>query len=97
MAVILWILGVLLALIVQLCVTRVGVHAEFGETLLLDAKIGWFHIHILPAMEANKKKKEREKRRRMQRERQKKRQKSRRFQSRLSRISGMRCLRSGRR
>ena len=61
MAVILWILGVLLALIVLLCVTRVGVHAEFGETLLLDAKIGWFHIHILPAKEANKKKKEREK------------------------------------
>ena len=55
MAVVLWILGVLLALIVLLCVTRVGVHAEFGETLLLDAKIGWFHIHILPAKEANKK------------------------------------------
>ena len=55
MAVILWILGVLLALIVLLCVTRVGVHAVFGETLLLDAKIGWFHIHILPAKEANKK------------------------------------------
>ena len=61
MAVILWILGVLLALIVLLCVTRVGVHAVFGETLLLDAKIGWFRIHILPAKEANKKKKEREK------------------------------------
>ena len=61
MAVILWILGVLLALIVLLCVTRVGVHAVFGETLLLVAKIGWFHIHILPAKEANKKKKEREK------------------------------------
>ena len=61
MAVILWILGVLLALIVLLCVTRVGVHAVLGETLLLDVKIGWFHIHILPAKEANKKKKEREK------------------------------------
>ena len=59
MAVILWILGVLLALIVLLCVTRVGVHAVFGETLLLDAKIGWFRIHILPAKKANKKKKER--------------------------------------
>ena len=55
MAVILWILGVLLALIVLLCVTRVGVHAVFGETLLLDVKIGWFRIHILPAKEANKK------------------------------------------
>ena len=59
MAVILWILGVLLALIVLLCVTRVGVHVVFGERLLLDAKIGWFRIHILPAKEANKKKKER--------------------------------------
>ena len=61
MEVILWILGVLLALIVLLCVTRVGVHAVFGETLLLVAKIGWFRIHILPEKEANKKKKEREK------------------------------------
>ena len=60
MAVILWILGVLLALIVLLCVTRVGVHAVLGETLLLDAKIGWFRIHILPAKEPNKKKKDRE-------------------------------------
>ena len=59
MAVVLWILGILLALIVLLSVTRVGVHAEFRETLLLDAKIGWFRIHILPAKEANKKKKER--------------------------------------
>ena len=48
MAIALWILGVLLALIVLLCVTRVGVHAVFGETLLLDVKIGWFRIHILP-------------------------------------------------
>ena len=59
MAVILWILGVLLALIVLLCVTRVGVHAVFGETLLLDVKIGWFRIHILPAKEPDKKKKDR--------------------------------------
>ena len=59
MAVVLWILGILLALIVLLSVTRVGVHAEFRETLLLDAKIGWSRIHILPAKEANKKKKER--------------------------------------
>ena len=55
MAVILWILGVLLALIVLLCVTRVGVHAVLGETLLLDVKIGWFRIRIPPAEEANKK------------------------------------------
>ena len=30
-----------------------------AKTLLLDAKIGWFRIHILPAKTANKKKKER--------------------------------------
>ena len=61
MAVILWILGVLLALIVLLCVTRVGVHAEFGETLLLDAKIGWFRIHILPGKKQDKKREKRAK------------------------------------
>lgn len=59
MAVILWILGVLLALIVLLCVTRVGVHAVFGERLLLDAKIGWFRIHILPPKEPHKNAEER--------------------------------------
>ena len=59
MAVVLWILGVLLALIALLCVTRVGIHAVFGETLLLDAKIGWFRIRILPAKEPHKKKKKR--------------------------------------
>lgn len=62
MAVVLWILGVLLALIVLLCLTRIGVHAIFGgEVLLLDAKVGWFRIHILPAKEPNKKEKERRK------------------------------------
>lgn len=55
MAVVLWILGVLLTLIVLLCVTRVGVHAVFGEKLLLDVKIGWFRIRILPAKEPHKK------------------------------------------
>ena len=43
----LWIIGVLLALIVLLCWNRVGVHAVFGDELLLDARIGVFHIHIL--------------------------------------------------
>ena len=42
--------------------TRVGVHAVFGsETLLLDAKIGWFRIHILPAKDSDKEEKKREK------------------------------------
>ena len=58
----LWIIGILLALIVLLCMTRVGVHAVFGgETLLLDAKIGWFRIHILPAKDSDKEEKKREK------------------------------------
>ena len=59
MAIALWILGVLLVLIVLLCVTRVGVHAVFGETLLLDVKIGWFRIHILPPKEPHKNAEER--------------------------------------
>lgn len=51
----LWILGVLAALIVLLCWTRVGVHAAFyAGALTLDVKIGLLHIRILPA----KKKKE---------------------------------------
>lgn len=43
-----WILGVILALLLLLW-TRVGVHAVLrGETLTVDAKIGWFRIRILP-------------------------------------------------
>ena len=57
----LWIIGVLLALIVLLCWNRVGVHAVFGDELLLDARIGVFHIHILPGKEPDKEKKKREK------------------------------------
>lgn len=58
MTVLLWILGVLLALIVLLCLTRVGVYVAFsGETLLLDAKLGWFRIHILPGKKLDKKQK----------------------------------------
>lgn len=62
MVVLFWILGVLLTLIVLLCVTRVGIHAVFGgETLLLDAKLGLFRIHILPGKEPDKEKKKRTK------------------------------------
>lgn len=51
----LWILGVLAALIVLLCWTRIGVHAAFyAGALTLGARIGPLHIRILPA----KKKKE---------------------------------------
>ena len=55
MTVVLWILGILLALLVLLCLTRVGVHALFGDALALDAKIGPFRIHILPGKKQDKK------------------------------------------
>lgn len=52
----LWILGVLAALAALLCWTRVGVRAVFGGgTLSLDAWIGLFRIHILPAGKKRKK------------------------------------------
>lgn len=52
----LWILGVLAALIVLLCQTRVGVHAAFcAGALTLDARIGPLHIRILPARKRNEK------------------------------------------
>lgn len=51
-----WILGILAALIVLLCWTRVSVHAAFcAGALTLDAKMGPLHIRILPAK--NKKEK----------------------------------------
>lgn len=44
-----WILGVILALLLLLLWTRVGVHAVMrGGTLTVDAKIGWFRIRVLP-------------------------------------------------
>ena len=48
----LWILGILAALILLLCLTRVGARAELRrDGVTLDAKIGPFHIRILPAKE----------------------------------------------
>ena len=61
MTVVLWILGILLALLVLLCLTRVGVHALFGDALALDAKIGPFRIHILPGKKQDKKREKRAK------------------------------------
>ena len=61
MTVVLWILGILLALLVLLCLTRVGVHALFGDALALDAKIGPFRIHILPGTKQDKKREKRAK------------------------------------
>ncbi len=54
-----WIvLLVLTALLVLLCLTRVGVLAEFdAKGLRLDAKIGLFSIHILPAKHKEKREK----------------------------------------
>ena len=57
----LWILGILAALILLLCLTRVGVHALFGDALALDAKIGPFRIHILPGKKQDKKREKRAK------------------------------------
>ena len=61
MTVVLWILGILLALLVLLCLARVGVHALFGDALALDAKIGPFRIHILPGKKQDKKREKRAK------------------------------------
>ena len=61
MTVVLWILGILLALLVLLCLTRVGVHALFGDALALDAKIGPFRIYILPGKKQDKKREKRAK------------------------------------
>ena len=61
MTVVLWILGILLALLVLLCLTRVGVHALFGDALALDAKIGPLRIHILPGKKQDKKREKRAK------------------------------------
>ena len=61
MTVVLWILGILLALLVLLCLTRVGVHALFGDALALDAKIGPFRIHILPGKKQDTKREKRAK------------------------------------
>ena len=61
MTVVLWILGILLALLVLLCLTRVGVHALFGDALALDAKIGPFRNHILPGKKQDKKREKRAK------------------------------------
>lgn len=54
----LWILGVLAALIVLLCLTRVGVLANMeGEEIRLDAKVGLIRINLLPGKEKTKKEK----------------------------------------
>lgn len=52
----LWILGILAALILLLCWTRVGIHVVLQrENTSVDAKIGLFHIQLLPVKEKTKK------------------------------------------
>ena len=51
----LWILGILTALILLLCCTRVGVHVAFGGSdLTLDVKVGLFRFRVLPAKKKKK-------------------------------------------
>lgn len=53
--VVLWILGILLALILLILFLRVGVHVSFGEQLKVDAFVGPVKIGILPKKEKTKK------------------------------------------
>ena len=45
----LWILGILAALLLLLCLTRVGVLVKFGEELTVTARLGFVRIQVLPA------------------------------------------------
>lgn len=62
MTVLLWILGILAALVVLLCLTRVGVHAVFrdGEALI-RARIGPFRFRVYPSKEKKPKEEKPEK------------------------------------
>ena len=52
MTVLLWILGILAALIVLLCLTRVGVHAVFRDSeALIRARVGPFRFQVYPSKE----------------------------------------------
>ena len=44
----LWILGIVAALLLLLCLTRVGVLVRFGEELSVTARFGLFWIQVLP-------------------------------------------------
>lgn len=47
----LWILGVLAALTALLCLTRVGVHADFGASTTVDMTVGFFRFRVFPGKE----------------------------------------------
>ena len=49
--------GIVLAVIVLLLLTKVGVHVRYGEELALSAKVGLLRIRILPAKEKKPKEK----------------------------------------
>ena len=52
MAILFWILGVLAALIVLLCLTRVGVHAAFrGSDAVIRIRVGPFRFRVYPPKE----------------------------------------------
>ena len=44
----LWVLGVLAALLLLLCLIRVGVLIQFGEKLVVAVRLGFFKIQVLP-------------------------------------------------
>lgn len=52
----LWILGILAALLVLLCLIRVGVQAEMsGGSAAVDVRVFLFHIRVFPGKEKKKK------------------------------------------
>ena len=55
------VLGIVLAVIVLLFLTKVGVHVRYGDELALSAKVGLLRIKILPAKEKKPKEKKPEK------------------------------------
>ena len=58
----LWILGILAALILLLCLLRVGVEMRYqAKVLTLDVRIGLLRLHILPHKESKEEEPKREK------------------------------------
>lgn len=58
----LWILGILLALTLLLCLQRLGVQIAFGETMTATLCIGPFHIQVAPTPTDEKSQKKQAKR-----------------------------------
>ena len=64
--------GIVLAVIVLLLLTKVGVHVRYGDELALSAKVGLLRIKILPAKEKKPKEKKPEKKPENKKEKKKK-------------------------